>query len=362
MNERDRIRDREALDAEVERLKRELENATRKVEENEIQFRCVVESLNEGILITDLDDVVLDCNRRIEELLGYTREEIVGHTAYERLLPAERWEEMRERNLRRRQGVTERYEATLLRKDGTPIRVEVSASPLRNARGEIIGSASVNLDLTERRRAEEALQRSAVLLERNRIAREMHDALAQAFTGVIVQLNAADRILPQSSSEVREHLQRSLALAREGLNEARRSVWSLRPEALERLDLCEALAHLVAQMTTGGSVKAEFEVRGERRDLPPDLSITLYRIAQEALTNIIRHSEAHNARIELEFPPDGVQLHIVDDGKGFEVDRLPEHSGLGLIGMRERAARIGGRLTLASRPGQGAELTIKIPG
>jgi PAS domain S-box-containing protein len=178
--------------------------------ESEVHFRAVVEGLGEAILITDLEDRVRYCNPQIETLLGYTAAEIVGKPAYELFVsPGER-QAMRRRNEDRARGLSERYEVQLLRRDNTLVWTEVHAAPLRNAAGEVVGTLSANIDITARKAADGGLQHSAVLQERNRMAREMHDTLAQAFTGIVVQLAAAERVLPPGADgeEARAHLVR----------------------------------------------------------------------------------------------------------------------------------------------------------
>jgi len=130
-------------------------------------------------------------------------------------------------------------------------------------------------------------RQSAVVAERNRMARDIHDTLAQGFTSVILQLEAVGEATSQRlAGKAGEHLTRASELAREGLREARRSVWALRPQTLEEKDLCEALKELIQKMTEGTSVQAHFTVQGEPRELPPEWEENLLRIGQEVLTNV----------------------------------------------------------------------------
>ncbi len=143
------------------------------------------------------------------------------------------------------------------------------------------------------RRLSRQSRQAAVAAERNRMARDIHDTLAQGFTGVIMQLEAAEEAMSQSlASKAEEHVTRAGELAREGLGEARRSVRALRPRALDQKDLCEALEDLIQKMTTGTLVQAEFKVQGEPRELPLEWEENLLRIGQEVLTNVLRHAQA----------------------------------------------------------------------
>src|SRR5437899_7254463 len=164
------------------------------------------------------------------------------------------------------------------------------------------------MDVTATNRVQEALRASeksreaAVMAERNRVVRDIHDTLAHAFTGVIVQLEAADDAAARGlEAEAGAHVARAEALARVGLKEARRSVMALRPQALEGSDLPTALSNLLTQMTTGTSLAVEFSQEGATRSLPASWDEHVLRIGQEALTNAIRHADAHRVVMRLRF-------------------------------------------------------------
>lgn len=210
------------------------------------------------------------------------------------------------------------------------------------------------------KRLAEAARRSAVLEERNRMARDIHDTLAQAFTGIVIQLEAARRILDAAEAEAQAHLTRAVGLAREGLAEARRSVQALRLGALERAGLHEALSALVERMFAGSGVDATFRLAGTPRPLPAEMTADLLRIGQEALTNSLRHAGARAVFVELSYEDEGVSLRVSDDGVGFEVERAAAGDGFGLLGMRERARRIGAALTVRSVTGRGTEVIAEV--
>ncbi|MDG4893604.1 histidine kinase [Mesorhizobium sp. WSM4976] len=201
---------------------------------------------------------------------------------------------------------------------------------------------------------------TAVIAERNRIARDIHDTLAQGLTGVIVQLEAAeDANLRGLSREAGEHLDRARRLARESLNEARRSVHALRPQVLDDSNLSGALAELFTKMTAGTSLKMEFAVLGAPRSLPPNSEENLFRIGQEILTNALRHAQAKLFTAKLIFLPGEVCLDLHDDGRGF--DPSSKNDGYGLLGIRERVERIGGQLVVQSSPAKGTAVRITLP-
>ena len=202
----------------------------------------------------------------------------------------------------------------------------------------------------------------AILEERNRMARDIHDSLAQAFTGIILQLEAAKRKIAATQLEAAQNcLSRARSLAASGLSEARRSVRALRPEVLESDDLPNALHYIVEQMSWDTQVQIQLQIDGTPRPIPVNVEINLLRIGQEAMTNALRHANAQNIRLNLLFEPQAVHLQIRDDGQGFEPQVQLTNGGFGLIGMQERSAQIGGQLRLVSSIGWGTEAIVTVP-
>jgi PAS domain S-box-containing protein len=203
-------------------------------------------------------------------------------------------------------------------------------------------------------------QRAAVLEERNRMARDIHDTLAQGFTGVIVQLEAAEDAISRGwRKEADEHLRRVGELARRSLSEARRSVHALRPQALQEHNFWDALKDIIKNTTVGTSLRATFEAQGKIPELPRSWQENLLHIGQEALTNTLKYAHAQNFRAHLSCNGEGVRLELGDDGEGFKVkDR---HDGVGLIGMRERVEQMGGELEITSSRGRGTKISVLLP-
>ncbi len=201
---------------------------------------------------------------------------------------------------------------------------------------------------------------AAVMAERNRVVRDVHDTLAHAFTGVIVQLEAGDDAAARGlGAEAGAHIARAEAMARAGLQEARRSVMALRPQVLEGNDLSTALREMVTGMTDGTSVNSEFAQGGVSRQLPPEWDEHLLRIGQETLTNAIRHGHAQRIVLELDFSDDAVQLRLTDDGRGFDANSA--FDGLGLAGIRARVSSMGGQLSISSAAGSGTTISVSVP-
>ncbi len=198
---------------------------------------------------------------------------------------------------------------------------------------------------------------AATLEERARLAREIHDTLAQGLTSVVVQLGAAERALRLAPDQAREHLALAQRMARESLTEARRSVWNLRAAALERGELAHALRALTAR-PAGTDLASRFELIGEPAALPPRAEAALLRVCQEALVNVVKHARARSVLVRLEYGEAAVRLTVQDDGVGFAPDVLAARApaagawpGFGLLGMRERLEALGGTLELANAGG-----------
>ncbi len=196
--------------------------------------------------------------------------------------------------------------------------------------------------------------------ERNRLAREIHDTLAQGLTATALQLESADALLDAGSEGAHEPLRRALSLTRSNLEEARRSVLDLRAAPLEGRPLSEALKALVYRWEAETGVAARYKAVNGSRPLPPGAEAALYRICQEALTNVARHAEAGRATVTLVATPGTVRLIVEDDGSGFDESGLPEDRH-GIVGMAERAEVLGGTLDVRSDPGTGTRIEATIP-
>jgi signal transduction histidine kinase len=198
--------------------------------------------------------------------------------------------------------------------------------------------------------------------ERRRLAAEIHDTIAQGLTGIIAQLQVVAGAPDLATA--RTHLDRASALARHSLGEARRSVHNLAPVALENDGLPEALKKTVTEWGERTGVRADFTVTGTAQQLHEEIAATLLRIVQEALSNVARHAGATRVGVTLSFLGDEVILDIRDDGTGFDALAVPARShsgGFGLDGMRARAERVAGSLTVETEPGQGTALSARVP-
>ncbi|MCJ7828971.1 MAG: histidine kinase, partial [Dehalococcoidia bacterium] len=208
----------------------------------------------------------------------------------------------------------------------------------------------------------------AVMEERNRMAREIHDTLAQGFSGIILQLEAGEQALGSDLPALQRHLNQARNLARKSLAEARRSVWNLRPQALEQRPLADAIKEEVDRFSQSTGVNVKFNILGDRRDLPPELEAGILRIFQESMANVRKHAKATEVEVNLTFNEAAAELAVRDNGVGFkpkvsgDVDRgKKKRDTFGLISMRERARGLGGTFEVQSQSGKGTLVKIVIP-
>ncbi len=202
---------------------------------------------------------------------------------------------------------------------------------------------------------------AAVLEERNRIAREIHDNLAQEILGISIQLELVSRTMPPGAEGPKSHLDRARVLVRNSIAEARRYIWDLRSQALENNDLPSALTDTARRLTAETSIQAQVQVTGTFRPLTPLIESNLLRIGQEAINNAVRHSQAQRILVNLKFDARSVALSVRDNGRGFDPGSETRNGHFGLVGMRERAEQMGGTLRVESGPGQGTEVVVEVP-
>ncbi|NJK27535.1 MAG: GAF domain-containing sensor histidine kinase [Coleofasciculaceae cyanobacterium SM2_3_26] len=207
-------------------------------------------------------------------------------------------------------------------------------------------------------RLAEEVKQAAIFEERNRLAGEIHDTLAQAFTGIAVQLELARFLSEQNPAEVASVLDRIDNLAQTGLAEARRSVWTLYSEPENVQNLAQQLSQCLSEMTAGTSLKTQVEINGKSYPLLPFVQKNLFRIGQEAITNALKYARATHLLVKLTYTSKWVDLSIRDNGCGFDPQTATD--GFGLVSMSERADRIGGQFAIITQPGRGTEINIRV--
>jgi PAS domain S-box-containing protein len=283
---------------------------------------------------------------------------------------APRVEELVRHAIREKTDLEARYRVVL--PDGSIRHIHGVGHPVLGASGEVVELVGTVMDVTERKRAERAVRRArdrllqarftAMLEERTRIAREIHDTLLQGFTGIALQLVAATgRVAgpPEAVAALRD----LVGLAKKTLEDARQAVWDMRAPALAGGDFSAALRAIAEERLHGTEIALECTVQGVPRPLDPEVEAVVFRVEQEAIANVVRHSAAHTVRLGLSYGARAMRLSVNDDGRGFAVD--PDFHGYGghwgLLGMRERASQVRAKLSVRSAPGHGSEIVIRVP-
>ena len=224
--------------------------------------------------------------------------------------------------------------------------------------------------LLARRRIHEQARRSAmaenefaaILAERNRLAREIHDTLAQGLTATAVQLQLVEKHSAGASETMIDHLSLSQKMVRSSLQEARNSIWNMRSQVLETGDLAAALKNILEHVADKDEVETILQVTGRARRLSPVIENNFLRIGQEAITNAVKHARAKHIKLTLNFGGKQLSLTVVDDGCGFDpANPPPSEGGFGLVGMQERALELKGELKVRTVPNQGTEIHLRVP-
>lgn len=331
-------------------------------------FRAIFDASPDGIVVVDEKAAIVEVNARALSMLGYRKEELVGEPV-ERLIPPS----IRGHHVALRDRFMERPAArpmgadmhlVAVRKDGREVPVEVALRPITTPEGRFVISI---LRDTSRQRRLETLGTGALRAteeERQRIARELHDDTAQTLAALLLRLQVLSRTSDEASrARIHAELHGALEGAVEGL---RRIARGLRPPALSDVGLAAALrSHLrTAFDHTGIEVRIELGAVDNRLDAEGQLVV--YRVVQEAISNVLRHARARTVSICIGVEDEGPHAHVVatveDDGLGFDAEgTFLAGAGLGLVGMDERARIAGGRLTLASAPGEGCLVRLRIP-
>jgi len=212
------------------------------------------------------------------------------------------------------------------------------------------------------RRAMAEAEFAAILTERNRLAREIHDTLAQGLAATSVQLRLAKKLSASNPESLHHHLDAAQQLVGESLEEARNSIWNMRSQVLETGDLVSALNGILKQMATGSELQTVCQVIGQPRRLSPVIENNLLRVGQEAITNATRHARAKQIKVTLDFGEKHFRLIVHDNGRGFDPSLPPpSNAGFGLVGMRERAKELKGALQITSAPDYGTAVSLNVP-
>ena len=394
----------------TERKQQQQQQQQQSIRDSDRRLRLMMESIEDYAVMTlDKGGNIEMWNSGAERAFGYTAEEITGQDVAVIFTPEDRRRDvpLKERETARETGraADERWH---LRKNGTRFYVSGVLSSLYDAQGAVTGYVKIARDLTKQRRAEEELRRANEELEvrvrertfelaklneslrdeiseriqterdrvrllrqivraqedeRRRIARDIHDQVGQQMTALRLNLAALDQGYTEDR-EIREKLEQTKTIAERLDADVDFLAWELRPAALDDIGLAEAMGTFVRQWSNHSGVEAQFHTSGmEKERLSPETETNLYRIMQEALNNTMKYAQAKRVDVLLERRGNQVVLIIEDDGVGFNLNRAvsAEDKGMGLIGMRERAALIGGTLQIESKANEGTTIFARVP-
>jgi len=331
-------------------------------------YRVFVERMNEGAAVLSGEHTVLHCNHRFARFLGAGLQSVIGSSMQDLVWPDDR--ARMETLLRRAAQGNCRGEIRLQSRKGAPLPVHLSLNPLRLESMQAV--CLIASDLSEMKRAEQELRASSEQLrnlaarlvsvreeEQTRISREVHDELGQLLTAVKLDLAWLAGRLPRRNVQMLERIRATVQLADSIIQSVRRISTELRPGVLD-LGLAAAVEWQVQEFQTRTGIQCKVRLLAQGM-YPPNVSTALFRILQETLTNVARHAKATRVEVVKQKQRDRLVLRIRDNGRGFDPADPSRSKSLGLLGMRERAAILGGQVKIASAPGKGTTVTAWIP-
>ena len=340
---------------------------TERLEAQEMVQRlaAIVESVDDAIISCDIHGIIDSWNSGAEALYGYTAGEAIGESI-EIITPRESVATLAERFRTVLAGSKlEHLETQRLTKHHRKVDVSISGCRILDARGSVAGLAAIHRDISSQKRAEIVQKDLAVVEERNRLSREIHDTLAQSLTAMGLLLELAGRTIVSDPEATRADLKSARILAIKCVEEVRRSIWDLHPQALESSGLADAIKIEVERLREN-DIEGEFFVSGsEAIAMARRNQSAALRVVQEALSNVVKHSKAKTAVVSLYFDQEGLGITVTDDGIGFDHRARqtisPTGGGFGITSMQERARLTGGSVQVQSTPGQGTTVVVCIP-
>jgi PAS domain S-box-containing protein len=344
--------------------------------ESESRYRQLVENINEGIVMQNKKSTITYANQRFLDMLGYSEEEVVGKPITKFLAGG----------LLKKREVKDAYKAdeakklseiSWRRKDGERVFTILSPKSVYDEKGQHKGTVAVLTDITDRREVEKELHRSREQLrklsqhlqavrenESKRMAREIHDELGQQLTALKMDLSwLSSRINPggKGAAKFLKKIDSMFALVDNTISSVQKISAQLRPGLLDDLGLVPAIEWLSQEFENQTKIRCNTRLFCELLNIDPDCSTAIFRISQEALTNVARHANATNVNISLKEADGALVLKIKDNGKGIDADDVFAPGSLGLMGMRERARPFRGELAITGKPNKGTTLTVAFP-
>ncbi len=350
-------------------------NIEKSLKESEERYRTVVDTAEEGVWVIDKEARTVFANRKMAQMLGYSVDEIKGRSLFEFM--DDEMQKIAEINFEKRQkGIVEQHDFRFTRKDGGIFWAIISTNPLYDNDGNFTGALAMVTDITVRKQMADTIEASREKLralavhmesvreeERTRIAREIHDELGQALTCIKIDLSEIKNELETEQPDSVAAAGKTRAILNyidETISTVRKISAELRPGVLDDLGIAAAIQWLSQDFQKRTGISCNLR-RIESAEPDKNVATAFFRILQESLTNVARHSGATLVTIDF-FPEDGnLVLSVRDNGKGFKEDTLDKSSSLGLLGIKERVLQFGGGADITSRPGKGTRVIVRIP-
>jgi len=355
------------------KLKEKMQQTLR---ESEDRYQQIVKNINQGIVMQDEKGIITYVNEKFLEMMGYTQAEIIGHSITD-LLGEGLLKKDKEKKSSEEKDRSKSFEFAWKRKDGRRVFTILSPKPIYDEKGHFKGSVAVLTDITERRKVERELHQSREELrslsqhlqsvrekESKRIAREIHDELGQMLTALKMDLFWLKRKIPSGDDERKKFLEKAKSMSiliDKTFQTVHKISAELRPGLLDDLGLVPAIEWLAQDFQARTKIQCRIQIDCDGIEFGPDFSTAIFRISQEALTNVARHSNATRVNISFKEKNGTLLLKISDNGKGITEKEIFAPFSLGLMGMRERIRPFGGELNITGTPKKGTVLTVTLP-
>lgn len=331
-----------------------------------------------GALIVILDPAghIIGFNRACQEMSGYSFPEVKGRTLWDFLVPAEEVDEAKAALASVVEGThpSRTYERTWIGKDGSRRVIASSSISRRGVDGAVRQIISTGIDITRRKLDADALRRSEAELrrltanllsaqeeERKRVARELHDDLNQRMAMLANEVSTLEQTPPASARLLRKQLRSLRERVGQLSDDLRNAAHRLHPSALEHFGVVAALESHCSDFGKAHGIKVKCTHRGVPDSIPMEVALCLYRVTQECLNNVAKHSGATEVAVAIKSVEDDVFLSIADKGAGFDPGWAADHKGLGIVGIRERVRLVNGTVSIDSQPGRGTRVEVRVP-
>ena len=345
------------------------EQALRRSEE---RYRRIVDTAYEGIWMIDDTNIIVFVNQRMAEMLGYSVDEMLGRSTRD-FAESESSEEPNERMQRRRAGIAEQFDFRFRRKDGSELWGIVSTTPVWKEGGKFGGSLGMVTDITLRKHAEQELRRKSEQIrelagrlitaqeeERSRISRELHDDIVQKVASLAIRISLIKKRVPPSTDSIASEIANLQCRVSDLAEDIRRLSHQLHPAVLEHAGLTVALQSFTAEFSRLEGVEVKLTAPKGNEAIPKNIALCAYRVVQEALRNVAKHSGAKVAEVVLAIAGNDLHLSISDEGRGFDVETA-RSGGLGMVSVEERVRLCQGSVQVTSKLNRGTTLTARIP-